>query len=73
MAMRIREARESLVQNLEALGNPHDWNHIRKQIGMFAYTGLKAEQVEQLMKEHHVYMTSDGRMSIAGLTSNNVE
>ena len=73
MANRIGETRKRLVQNLEELGNPHDWTHIRKQIGMFAYTGLKPEQVDRLVKEHHVYMTLDGRMSIAGLTSGNVD
>ena len=40
---------------------------------MFAYTGLKPEQMEALMKEHSVYATKDGRISVAGITSDNVQ
>ncbi|KAI5308214.1 aspartate transaminase aat1 [Ascosphaera atra] len=39
---------------------------------MFAYTGLTAEQMERLSKEHSVYATRDGRISVAGITSKNV-
>ncbi|KAJ5991008.1 hypothetical protein N7522_011215 [Penicillium canescens] len=42
------------------------------QIGMFAYTGLKPEQMDALAKEHSVYATKDGRISVAGITSGNV-
>ena len=43
--------RELLKGNLEKLGSKHDWSHITRQIGMFAYTGLRAEQMDKLMKE----------------------
>jgi aspartate aminotransferase len=33
---------------------------------MFAFLGISPEQVEKLVKEHHVYLTKDGRISIAG-------
>jgi len=39
---------------------------------MFCYSGLSVEQVEKLTKEHHVYLTRDGRISVAGVTSGNV-
>lgn len=39
---------------------------------MFCFTGLKPEQVERLTKEYSVYMTKDGRISMAGVTSGNV-
>lgn len=42
------------------LGTPGDWSHIIKQIGMFTFTGLNAEQVAFMTKEYHIYMTSDG-------------
>lgn len=29
-------------------------------------------QVEKLIKEHSVYLTKDGRISVAGISSNNV-
>lgn len=40
--------------------------------GMFAYSGLTPEQVQRL-RERHVYMNMDGRMSISGINSGNVE
>ena len=42
-------------------------------IGMFCYSGLTAEQVDKLREVHHVYLTRDGRISMAGVTSANVE
>ncbi|CAJ0764327.1 10044_t:CDS:2, partial [Entrophospora sp. SA101] len=38
---------------------------------MFWYTGLKPEQVEKLTADFHVYLTKDGRISIAGISSKN--
>ena len=40
---------------------------------MFSYTGLTAPQVLRLRAEHHVYMLESGRLSMAGVTSKNVE
>lgn len=40
---------------------------------MFAYTGLSPEQVEKLKTDYHIYMTSDGRISIAGLNTHNID
>lgn len=73
MADRIISMRSLLKKHLAQLGSVKNWDHITNQIGMFCYTGLQPEQVERLMKEHHVYLTKDGRISIAGITSGNVE
>jgi aspartate aminotransferase, mitochondrial len=51
MADRIITMRALLKKNLEDLGSKHDWSHITSQIGMFAYTGLKPEQMDKLAKE----------------------
>lgn len=72
MADRIISMRALLKDNLEKLGSKHDWSHITSQIGMFAYTGLTAEEMDKLAKEHSVYATKDGRISVAGITSENV-
>ncbi|KAF2141258.1 uncharacterized protein K452DRAFT_287964 [Aplosporella prunicola CBS 121167] len=73
MADRIIKMRALLKKHLEELGSKHDWSHITNQIGMFAYTGLKPEQMDKLAKEHSVYATKDGRISVAGITSGNVK
>ncbi|KAI8958284.1 aspartate aminotransferase [Daldinia sp. FL1419] len=72
MADRIISMRALLKENLEKLGSAHDWSHITSQIGMFAYTGLDAASMEKLAKEHSVYATKDGRISVAGITTDNV-
>lgn len=72
MADRIIQMRALLKDNLEKLGSKHDWSHITSQIGMFAYTGLTPEQMDTLAKEHSVYATKDGRISVAGITTENV-
>lgn len=72
MADRIISMRHELVSKLKDSGSTKDWSHIVKQIGMFAFTGLNTQQCERLMHEFHVYLTKDGRISIAGLNSKNV-
>lgn len=72
MANRIIKMREMLVSGLKKEGSTHNWQHVIDQIGMFCFTGLKPDQVERLTKEFSVYMTKDGRISMAGVTSGNV-
>uniref|UniRef100_A0A8C8G2E2 Aspartate aminotransferase n=1 Tax=Oncorhynchus tshawytscha TaxID=74940 RepID=A0A8C8G2E2_ONCTS len=72
MANRIITMRELLVANLKKEGSTRNWKHVIDQIGMFCFTGLKPEQVERLTKEFSIYMTKDGRISMAGVTSGNV-
>lgn len=72
MADRIITMRALLKENLEKLGSKQDWSHITSQIGMFAYTGLTPEEMDRLAKEFSVYATRDGRISVAGITTDNV-
>ncbi|CAN6847434.1 unnamed protein product [Brassica oleracea] len=72
MADRIISMRKQLFEALSARGTPGDWSHIIKHIGMFTFTGLNSAQVSFMTKEYHVYMTSDGRISMAGLSSKTV-
>lgn len=68
MADRIISMRQQLFDALQQVGCPGDWTHILKQIGMFSYTGLTKAQVENMANKWHVYMTLDGRISMAGLS-----
>ncbi|CAN6839046.1 unnamed protein product [Brassica oleracea] len=72
MADHIISMRKQLFEALSARGTPGDWSHIIKRIGMFTFTGLNSAQVSFMTKEYHVYMTSDGRISMAGLSSKTV-
>jgi len=73
MADRIITMREALVKNLKELGSTRDWSHITRQIGMFCFSGLTPEQVDKITKDWHVYLTRNGRISMAGITSHNVK
>ncbi|KAI9116187.1 hypothetical protein K1719_013117 [Acacia pycnantha] len=73
MANRIQTMRSTLRQSLENLDCSLNWEHITKQVGMFSLSGLSPDQVKQLEKDFHIYMTPDGRISMAGVTKSNVE
>jgi aspartate aminotransferase len=73
MSGRIIDMRKALRSKLEELGTPGTWNHITDQIGMFSFTGLNEQQVANLQKEYHIYMTKNGRISMAGLNTRNVD
>lgn len=76
MARRIARVRADLRAALEALGadapGPGGWAHITAQIGMFAFTGLGRDQVRSLRAVERVYLTDDGRASLAGLAARDV-
>jgi aspartate aminotransferase len=73
MADRIITMRQSLVAELKKVGSKKDWSHITNQIGMFCFTGLNPDQVAILKDKWHVYMTGDGRISMAGVFSTKVK
>ncbi|KAL4807254.1 aspartate transaminase [Aspergillus unguis] len=73
MSGRIAEMRKGLRQRLEAKGTPGTWRHITDQIGMFSFTGLSEAQVKVLREKWHVYMTKNGRISMAGLNTHNLD
>ena len=73
MAGRIIGVRSTLKEGLLEIGSTHNWDHIVNQNGMFCYSGLTKEQVDKLRYEHSVYLTGNGRISMAGVTSGNVE
>ncbi|KAL2643080.1 hypothetical protein R1flu_010667 [Riccia fluitans] len=72
MADRIISMRHQLFDALKERKTPGNWDHILNQIGMFTFTGLNKQQVEYMTKEYHIYMTLDGRISMAGLSSRTV-
>lgn len=74
MADRIISMREKLYNMLSKdLKTPGEWGHIKSQIGMFSFTGLTQPQTKALAEKAHVYMTADGRISMAGLNAGNIE
>jgi len=73
MAERILSMRTLLREELEASGSTHDWQHVTDQIGMFAFTGMSADMCDELTDKHSIFLTKDGRISVAGINSGNVQ
>lgn len=73
MVCRIRNMRSMLYDCLIKNEAPGNWSHIANQTGMFCYTGLSTEEVTALREEFHIYLTSNGRMNIAGMTEDCVQ
>ncbi|GAX73929.1 hypothetical protein CEUSTIGMA_g1379.t1 [Chlamydomonas eustigma] len=69
MAGRINRVRGELRAALESKYPGKDWSFVTSQIGMFSFTGLSPAQVDNMTKKWHIYMTKDGRISLAGLNS----
>ncbi len=72
MRERIGQLRAAVVRALAAACSRRDFSHIARQRGMFSYLGIDRETVRRLRDEHHVYMTDDSRINIAGLRHENI-
>jgi aspartate aminotransferase len=73
MRRRIEELRLEVVQQLHRHCPQRDFNFIARQRGMFSFFGIDTAQVHALRERHHIYMTDDSRMNIAGLRRENLE
>ena len=67
MRARIMQLRAAVAAALAAACPSKDFSHILRQRGMFSYLGISAEVVRVLREQHHVYMTDDSRVNVAGL------
>ncbi|MGX9463594.1 amino acid aminotransferase [Shewanella sp. A14] len=72
MRERIAAMRSLFVESLKAEGVKQDFSFISRQNGMFSFSGLNKNQVARLRDEFAIYIVSSGRISVAGLTKNNI-
>ena len=73
MRQRIQSLRHEVVQQLREHCPQRDFGFIATQCGMFSFFGINTAQVRELRARHHVYMTDDSRINIAGLRRENLE
>ena len=73
MRERIREMRELLVKKLATRAPGQDFDFVRRQRGMFSYSGLNKAQVQRLRDEFSIYAVDTGRICVAALNSKNIE
>jgi aspartate aminotransferase len=72
MRNRIAGLRKEAVASLKKAGAGRDFSFIERQHGMFSFLGATKDQVRELREKHHIYMTDDSRINIAGLKSDNI-
>ncbi|UJF20729.1 amino acid aminotransferase [Shewanella sp. OMA3-2] len=72
MRQRIGEMRLLFVESLKAEGVTQDFSFISRQNGMFSFSGLSKDQVNRLREEFAIYIVGSGRISVAGLTKDNI-
>ncbi len=73
MRTRIQEMRALLAQRLKNATGDGSFDFIRAQRGMFSLLGVSAQAVDRLRERHHIYMTADSRMNLAGIMPHNVD
>ena len=70
---RINEMRHLFVKTLKEKGVDQDFSSIIDQTGMFSFSGLTKEQVEQLREKFSIYIVGSGRINVAGMTRDNMD
>jgi aromatic-amino-acid transaminase len=72
MRERIAITRKALVKALASNQAQIDFQFIEAQNGMFSFSGLNPAQVQRMRQEFGVYMVESGRISVAGLNTQNL-
>ena len=73
MRERISGMRKALAEGLNAGGSSIDFSFMYKQNGMFSYSGLSKAAVDRLREEYAIYMPTNGRLNVAGLSPKNLD
>jgi aspartate aminotransferase len=71
MRNRIADMRDLLARQLHRAIGDGTFDFIRTQHGMFSLLGISVQAVERLRDKHHIYMTPDSRMNLAGIMPHN--
>ncbi|MFZ6861649.1 aromatic amino acid transaminase [Undibacterium sp. Ji67W] len=73
MRVRIREMRQAFVEKLKAKAPAHQFDFVMQQRGMFSYSGLTKEQVQQMRENNSIYAVDTGRICVAALNNKNID
>jgi aromatic-amino-acid transaminase len=73
MRERIQRMRGLFVEKLAQKGVKRDFSFIKRQNGMFSYSGIALEQVRKLRSDFGLYIVDSGRICLAALNEKNVD
>jgi aspartate aminotransferase len=71
MRVRIADMRALLARELCKATGDASFDFIRTERGMFSLLGVSVQAVDRLRDKHHIYMTPDSRMNLAGVMPHN--
>lgn len=70
---RFNAMRDILIQRLNAKAKHVNFDYLRGHKGMFSFIDLDKNQVQKMIDQFAVYLTDNGRISVAGLTTKNID
>jgi aromatic-amino-acid transaminase len=70
---RLNLMREALIQRLINKTKEIPFDYLKGHKGMFSFVDLNKAQVQKMRERFAIYMTDNGRISVAGLTSKNID
>jgi len=70
---RVADLRVRLVKKLNTINVDRGWNRILKQKGFFTLLPLTPSECQALTEKHHIYLLSNGRISIGALNKKNID
>lgn len=73
MSSRMIKMRQLFSDGLKKLEPSGKWDYVKEQQGMFAFTHITKEQAIKLRDLYSIFMLESGRISICGLTENNMD
>lgn len=68
MKQRLCEMRNNFSIALSTQGAKKDYSYLLNKKGLFSFCDLSEPQVNTLINKYGIYLTSDGRINLAGLT-----
>jgi aspartate aminotransferase len=72
MRERIAGMRGMLADHLRDATGTDVFDYISTQRGMFSLLSIAVNVIDRLREQRHIYMTSDGRINVAGINPDNV-
>lgn len=70
---RMQRLRCQFADALEAGIPDSNYEFLRIQKGMFSFLGVTADQVQELIEKHHIYLVGSSRINVAGLSESNID
>lgn len=70
---RLTSMRGQFISQMEKKDPTTDFSYLKKHKGMFSFIDMTKAQVKMMRDAFGIYMTDNGRISISGLTSKNID